>query len=82
MQPLHNRSKTGRRVPLVPLFLIPKAIQELIKIRGESVFTIFVQRRLHHQYRIYVETVFEHSRRAGRDRAREPDRTVQDVLDV
>jgi len=52
-----------KRIPSVPLFLIPKVIQEQIKKKGTSVFSIFVERRLHHQYRVRVETFFEHSRR-------------------
>ena len=46
-----DRAKAPARVPSVPLFLIPKVIQEQIKKKGESVFSIFVERRLHHQYR-------------------------------
>ncbi len=45
-----DRAKAPARVPSVPLFLIPKVIQEQIKKKGESVFSIFVERRLHHQY--------------------------------
>jgi hypothetical protein len=70
------------RVPAVPLFLIPKVIQEQIKKKGTSVFSIFVERRLHHQYRVRVETFFEHSRRARQGKAKTPEPTVQDVLDV
>ena len=59
-----DRAKAPAQVPTVPLFLIPKVIQEQIKKKGESVFSIFVERRLHHQYRFRVETFFEHSHRA------------------
>jgi hypothetical protein len=77
-----DRAISLSRVPSVPLFLIPKVIQEQIKKKGTSVFSIFVQRRLHHQYRVRVETFFEHSRRARQDKTQEPESTVQDVLDV
>ena len=49
-----DRAKAPAQVPTVPLFLIPKVIQEQIKKKGESVFSIFVERRLHHQYRVRV----------------------------
>ena len=74
--------KRRPKVPVVPLFLVPKAIQEQIKKRGESVFSIFVERKLHHQYRIYVETFPERAIRARKTLSKKPDRTVQDVLDV
>jgi hypothetical protein len=77
-----DRGKARTRVPSVPLFLIPKVIQEQIKKKGTSVFSIFVERRLHHQYRVRVETFFEHSRRARQGKAKTPEPTVQDVLDV
>jgi hypothetical protein len=77
-----DRTKVPARVPSVPLFLIPKVIQEQIKKKGESVFSILVQRRLHHQYRVRVETFFEHSRRARQKKTKKPESTVQDVLDV
>ena len=70
------------RIPSVPLFLIPKVIQEEIKKKGPSVFRIFVERRLHHQYRVRVDTFFEHSRRAQKGISINPESTVQDVLDV
>jgi len=68
--------------PLVPLFLVPKAIQEQIKKRGEAVFSILVERRARHQYRVRVETFSEHSRRVEREQDKMPDRTVQDMLDL
>lgn len=77
-----DRAKVPARVPSVPLFLIPKVIQEQIKKRGESVFAIFVERRLHHQYRVRVETFFEHGHRAQREQKKKTESTVQDVLDV
>jgi hypothetical protein len=80
--PAGPETKKRPKVPTVPLFLVPKAIQEQIKQRGESIFTIFVKRRLHHQYRIYVETFSERSRRARKGTVKKPESTVQDVLDV
>jgi hypothetical protein len=75
---------TGRRPRIlsVPLFLIPKVIQEEIKKKGPSVFRIFVERRRLHQYRVRVDTSFEHSRRVRKGTAKKPESTVQDVLDV
>jgi hypothetical protein len=78
--PDHPRATA--RVPSVPLFLIPKVIQEQIKKKGTSVFSIFVERRLHHQYRVRVETFFEHSHRARQKKTKTPESTIQDVLDV
>ena len=75
-------ARAKARVPSVPLFLIPKVIQEQIKKKGESVFAIFVERRLHHQYRVRVETFFEHAHRAQQKKTKKPESTVQDVLDV
>lgn len=49
MPPGPDRGRAPARVPSVPLFLIPKVIQEQIKKKGTSVFSIFVERRLHHQ---------------------------------
>jgi hypothetical protein len=77
-----DRAKAPARVPSVPLFLIPKVIQEQIKKKGTSVFSIFVERQLHHQYRVRVETFFEHSHRARQEKTKKPESTVQDVLDV
>jgi hypothetical protein len=77
-----DRGKAPARVPSVPLFLIPKVIQEQIKKKGTSVFSILVERRLHHQYRVRVETFFEHSKRSKKQKTKTPEPTVQDVLDV
>ena len=77
-----DRGRAPARVPSVPLFLIPKVIQEQIKKKGTSVFSIFVERRLHHQYRVRVETFFEHSHRAQQGKKEKTESTVQDVLDV
>jgi hypothetical protein len=77
-----DRAKVHPGVPLVPLFLIPKAIQEQIKKRGESVFSILVERRSRHQYRVRVESFIEHSRRVQREQDKKPDPTVQEVLDL
>ncbi|HVP96744.1 hypothetical protein [Methanoregula sp.] len=77
-----EQPRVQKRIPSVPLFLIPKVIQEQIKKKGTSVFSIFVERRLHHQYRVRVETFFEHSRRVREGKAEKPEPTVQDVLDV
>jgi hypothetical protein len=57
-------------------------IQQEIKKKGESVFSIFVERRLHHQYRVRVETFFEHAHRARQEKTKKPESTVQEVLDV
>jgi hypothetical protein len=49
-------ARAKARAPSVPPFQITKVIQEQIKKQGESVFSIFVERRLHHQYRVRVES--------------------------
>jgi len=51
----------------IPLYLIPKAIADLIKKKGESVFHIFVERKFHHRYTVKVETFDEHMERVKQE---------------
>jgi len=45
---------TTEKIEGIPLYLIPKAIADLIKKKGESVFHIFVERKFHHRYTVKV----------------------------
>ena len=47
----------------IPLYLIPKAIADLIKKKGKSVFQIIVERKFHHRYTVKVESFEEHTER-------------------
>jgi hypothetical protein len=51
----------------IPLFLIPKAIAEQIKKKGEAVFQILVVRKSHHRYIVNVETFDEHTQRVNQE---------------
>lgn len=55
------------KVDGIPLYLIPKAIADLIKKKGESVFHIFVERKFHHRYTVKVETFDEHAERVKQE---------------
>jgi hypothetical protein len=54
---------TTEKIEGIPLYLIPKAIADLIKKKGESGFHIFVERKFHHRYTVKVETFGEHAER-------------------
>ena len=58
---------TTEKVEGIPLYLIPKAISDLIKKKGESVFHIFVERKFHHRYTVKVETFDEHAERVKQE---------------
>ena len=58
---------TIEKVDGIPLYLIPKAIADLIKKKGESVFHIFVERKFHHRYTVKVETFDEHAERVRQE---------------
>lgn len=51
----------------IPLYLIPKAIADLIKKKGKSVFQIIVERKFHHRYTVKVETLTEHMQRVNQE---------------
>ncbi len=51
----------------IPLYLIPKAIADQIKKKGEAVFQIIVERKFHHRYTVKVETFDEHSQRMNQE---------------
>ena len=51
----------------IPLYLIPKAIAEQIKKKGEAVFQILVVRKSHHRYIVNVETFDEHTQRVNQE---------------
>ena len=58
---------TTEKIEGIPLYLIPKAIADLIKKKGESVFHIFVERKFHHRYTVKVETFDEHAERVKQE---------------
>lgn len=58
---------TTEKVEGIPLYLIPKAISDLIKKKGEAVFQIMVERKLHHSYTVKVETFEEHAERVKQE---------------
>ena len=51
----------------IPLFLIPKAIADQIRKKGEAVFQILVVRKSHHRYIVNVETFDEHTQRVNQE---------------
>ncbi len=51
----------------IPLYLIPKAIADQIKKKGEAVFQILVERKFHHRYTVKVETFDEHAERVNKE---------------
>jgi len=51
----------------IPLYLIPKAIADLIKKKGKSVFQIIVERKFHHRYTVKVESFDEHTERVNQE---------------
>ncbi|MFA4877036.1 MAG: hypothetical protein WC586_06450 [Methanoregula sp.] len=53
------------KVDDVPLFLVPKAIAEQIKSKGDNVFRILVERKFHHRYSVKIETLDEHARQVN-----------------
>jgi len=58
---------TTEKVEGIPLYLIPRAISDLIKKKGETVFQIMVERKLHHRYTVKVETFEEHAERVKQE---------------
>ncbi|MFA5413917.1 MAG: hypothetical protein WC295_00370 [Methanoregula sp.] len=58
---------TTEKIEGIPLYLIPKAIADLIKKKGEAVFQIIVERKFHHRYTVKVETFDEHAERVKRE---------------
>jgi hypothetical protein len=58
---------TTEKIEGIPLYLIPKAIADQIKKKGEAVFQILVERKFHHRYTVKVETFDEHAERVKQD---------------
>ena len=63
----HKPAVTTEKVEDIPLYLIPKAIADLIKKKGEAVFQIIVERKFHHRYTVKVETFDEHAQRVNQE---------------
>ena len=51
----------------IPLYLIPKAIADQIRKKGDAVFQILVERKFHHKYTVNVETLNEHTQRVNQE---------------
>ena len=51
----------AERIEGIPLYLIPKAIADQIKKKGDAVFQILVTKKFHHRYTVKVESFEEHS---------------------
>jgi hypothetical protein len=47
----------------IPLYLIPKAIADQIKKKGDAVFQILVTKKFKHRYTVKVETSDEYAQR-------------------
>ena len=64
-----EKKPTGRteKIEGIPLYLIPKAIADQIKKKGEAVFQILVERKFHHRYTVKVETFDEHAQRVNQE---------------
>jgi hypothetical protein len=58
---------TTEKIEGIPLYLIPKAIADQIRNKGEAVFQILVERKFHHRYTVRVETFDEHARRQNQE---------------
>ena len=58
---------TTEKIEGIPLYLIPKAIADLIKKKGKSVFQIIVERKFHHRYTVKVESFDEHAERVNQE---------------
>ncbi len=58
---------TTEKIEGIPLYLIPKAIADQIRNKGEAVFRILVERKFHHRYTVMVETFDEHARRQNQE---------------
>ncbi|MDD1699533.1 MAG: hypothetical protein LUQ04_01935 [Methanoregula sp.] len=54
---------TTGKIEGIPLYLIPKAIADQIKKKGDVVFQILVERKFHHRYTVKIETLDEHKQR-------------------
>ncbi|MEN6396014.1 MAG: hypothetical protein ABFC78_05980 [Methanoregula sp.] len=55
---------TTEKIDGIPLYLIPKAIADQIKKKGDAVFQILVTKTVHHGYTVKVETSEEDAQRA------------------
>lgn len=58
---------SAEKIDGIPLYLIPTTIADQIRMKGESVFQINVERKKHHRYSVKVETFDEHADRLKQD---------------
>lgn len=54
---------TTEKIDGIPLYLIPKAIADQIKKKGDAVFQILVTKKFKHRYTVKVETSDEVAQR-------------------
>ena len=54
---------TTEKIDGIPLYLIPKAIADQIKKKGDAVFQILVTKKFKHRYTVKVETSDEYAQR-------------------
>jgi hypothetical protein len=55
---------TTEKIDGIPLYLIPKAIADQIKKKGDAVFQILVTKKFHYRYTVKVETSDGYAQRA------------------
>lgn len=58
-----EQNVTTEKIDGIPLYLIPRAIADQIKQKGNAVFQILVTRKFQHRYTVKVETAEEVARR-------------------
>ena len=54
---------TAEKIDGIPLYLIPQAIADQIKKKGDAVFQILVTKKFKHRYTVKVETADEYAQR-------------------
>ena len=62
-----EQNVTTEKIDGIPLYLIPRAIADQIKQKGNAVFQILVTRKFQHRYTVKVETSDEVARRIQED---------------
>jgi len=57
----------SEKIEGIPLYLIPQAIADQIRKKGDAVFQILVERKFHHRYTVKVETLSELTQRVNQE---------------
>ncbi len=60
---------TTEKIGGIPLYLIPKAIADQIRKKGDAVFQILVTKKFKHRYTVKVETSDEVAQRTQEEEA-------------